>query len=111
VNGVEIRRRRGGDRLEDERGVLLVYRKLAVPRRVGGDWRGSETDFPLLLLPFPQELLLPGFETDRDGYHVPPKAYADTSSSIRPLDIDTIIKSVKKTGHLVTVEGGFPGQS
>ncbi|WWC95672.1 hypothetical protein V866_002537 [Kwoniella sp. B9012] len=28
--------------------------------------------------------------------------------SIRPLDIDTIIKSVKKTNHLVTVEGGFP---
>jgi len=30
------------------------------------------------------------------------------SRSIRPLDIDTIIKSVKKTNHLVTVEGGFP---
>lgn len=30
--------------------------------------------------------------------------------SIRPLDIETIIKSVKKTGHLVTVEGGFPGR-
>ncbi|KAJ1918598.1 pyruvate dehydrogenase E1, beta subunit [Mycoemilia scoparia] len=28
--------------------------------------------------------------------------------SIRPLDIDTIIKSVKKTNHLVTVEQGFP---
>lgn len=28
--------------------------------------------------------------------------------SIRPLDIETIIKSVKKTNHLVTVEGGFP---
>lgn len=28
--------------------------------------------------------------------------------SIRPLDIDTIIKSVKKTNHLITVEGGFP---
>ncbi|RSH93134.1 pyruvate dehydrogenase E1, beta subunit [Saitozyma podzolica] len=28
--------------------------------------------------------------------------------SIRPLDIETIITSVKKTGHLVTVEGGFP---
>jgi pyruvate dehydrogenase E1 component beta subunit len=28
--------------------------------------------------------------------------------SIRPLDIDTIIKSVKKTNRLVTVEGGFP---
>ncbi|KAJ3099543.1 pyruvate dehydrogenase E1, beta subunit [Phlyctochytrium bullatum] len=28
--------------------------------------------------------------------------------SIRPLDIDTIIKSVKKTNHLVTVEGGWP---
>lgn len=30
--------------------------------------------------------------------------------SIRPLDIETIIKSVKKTNHLVTVEGGFPGE-
>ena len=28
--------------------------------------------------------------------------------SIRPLDIDTIIASVKKTNHLVTVEGGWP---
>ncbi|CAD6888866.1 unnamed protein product [Tilletia controversa] len=28
--------------------------------------------------------------------------------SIRPLDIETIVKSVKKTGRLVTVEGGFP---
>ncbi|ADV21535.1 pyruvate dehydrogenase E1 component subunit beta [Cryptococcus gattii Ru294] len=28
--------------------------------------------------------------------------------SIRPLDIETIIESVKKTKHLVTVEGGFP---
>jgi len=31
--------------------------------------------------------------------------------SIRPLDIETIMTSVKKTGHLVTVEGGFPGKS
>ena len=31
--------------------------------------------------------------------------------SIRPLDIETIMTSVKKTGHLVTVEGGFPGES
>ena len=31
--------------------------------------------------------------------------------SIRPLDIETIAASVKKTGHLVTVEGGFPGES
>ena len=30
--------------------------------------------------------------------------------SIRPLDIETIISSVKKTNHLVTVEGGFPGK-
>jgi pyruvate dehydrogenase E1 component beta subunit len=30
--------------------------------------------------------------------------------SIRPLDIETIAESVKKTGHLVTVEGGFPGE-
>merc|ERR1712141_217590 len=28
--------------------------------------------------------------------------------SIRPLDIDTINKSIMKTNHLVTVEGGFP---
>jgi pyruvate dehydrogenase E1 component beta subunit len=30
--------------------------------------------------------------------------------SIRPLDIETIATSVKKTNHLVTVEGGFPGK-
>jgi pyruvate dehydrogenase E1 component beta subunit len=29
--------------------------------------------------------------------------------SIRPLDIETIMTSVKKTNHLVTCEGGFPG--
>ncbi|PGH02671.1 pyruvate dehydrogenase E1 component subunit beta [Blastomyces parvus] len=28
--------------------------------------------------------------------------------SIKPLDVDTIIKSVKKTGHLMAVESGFP---
>jgi len=28
--------------------------------------------------------------------------------SIRPLDIDTVNESVKKTHHLITVEGGFP---
>ena len=28
--------------------------------------------------------------------------------SIRPLDIDTIISSVKKTNRIVTVEGGWP---
>ncbi|KAJ2716382.1 pyruvate dehydrogenase E1, beta subunit [Coemansia spiralis] len=28
--------------------------------------------------------------------------------SIRPLDIETIVKSVKKTNHLMTVEQGFP---
>jgi pyruvate dehydrogenase E1 component beta subunit len=28
--------------------------------------------------------------------------------SIQPLDIETIIKSVKKTGHLMAVESGFP---
>ncbi|WFD02727.1 pyruvate dehydrogenase (acetyl-transferring) [Malassezia obtusa] len=28
--------------------------------------------------------------------------------SIRPLDIETVIKSVKKTNRLITVEGGFP---
>ena len=28
--------------------------------------------------------------------------------TIRPLDVDTIINSVKKTNRLITVEGGFP---
>lgn len=28
--------------------------------------------------------------------------------SIRPLDMETILNSVKKTGHLVTVECGWP---
>jgi len=28
--------------------------------------------------------------------------------SIRPLDMDTVNKSVMKTNHLITVEGGFP---
>ncbi|KAI3626159.1 hypothetical protein CBS9595_001520 [Malassezia furfur] len=28
--------------------------------------------------------------------------------SIRPLDIDSVVKSVKKTNRLVTIEGGFP---
>lgn len=28
--------------------------------------------------------------------------------SIRPLDTETIFKSVQKTNHLVTVEGGWP---
>lgn len=28
--------------------------------------------------------------------------------SIRPLDGETIIKSVMKTNHLITVEGGWP---
>lgn len=28
--------------------------------------------------------------------------------TIRPLDAETIIKSVMKTNHLITVEGGFP---
>ena len=28
--------------------------------------------------------------------------------TIRPLDVDTIEASVMKTGHLVTVEGGWP---
>lgn len=28
--------------------------------------------------------------------------------TIRPLDMDTIVESVKRTGHLVTVEGGWP---
>lgn len=30
--------------------------------------------------------------------------------SIRPLDIETIIASVKKTNHLVTLESGWPGR-
>lgn len=29
--------------------------------------------------------------------------------SIKPMDVPAIVKSVKKTGHLVTVEAGFPG--
>lgn len=29
--------------------------------------------------------------------------------SIRPLDLPTIIKSVEKTNHLITLEGGWPG--
>lgn len=28
--------------------------------------------------------------------------------SIKPLDVDTIIKSIKKTNHAITVEAGFP---
>lgn len=28
--------------------------------------------------------------------------------SVRPLDVETICKSVQKTNHLVTVEGGWP---
>lgn len=28
--------------------------------------------------------------------------------SLRPMDDETIIKSVMKTNHLVTVEGGWP---
>ncbi len=28
--------------------------------------------------------------------------------SIKPLDVEAIIKSVKKTGHLMAVESGFP---
>ncbi|KAF8745963.1 hypothetical protein AX14_004258 [Amanita brunnescens Koide BX004] len=37
------------------------------------------------------------------------KAEVINLRSIRPLDIETIIKSVKKTNRLVVVEGGFPG--
>lgn len=36
------------------------------------------------------------------------KAEVVNLRSIRPLDIETIIRSVKKTNRLVTVEGGFP---
>lgn len=36
------------------------------------------------------------------------KAEVINLRSIRPLDIGTIIKSVKKTNRLITVEGGFP---
>lgn len=28
--------------------------------------------------------------------------------SVRPLDVETIFKSVQKTNHLITVEGGWP---
>lgn len=34
--------------------------------------------------------------------------YIADCSSIRPLDLETIVNSVKKTNHLITVEGGFP---
>ncbi|GMK56338.1 hypothetical protein CspeluHIS016_0301780 [Cutaneotrichosporon spelunceum] len=36
------------------------------------------------------------------------KAEVVNLRSIRPLDIETVIASVKKTNHLITVEGGFP---
>ncbi|KAH8914663.1 thiamine diphosphate-binding protein [Atractiella rhizophila] len=36
------------------------------------------------------------------------KAEVINLRSIRPLDMDTIVASVKKTNRLVTVEGGFP---
>ncbi|KAJ3108157.1 pyruvate dehydrogenase E1, beta subunit [Phlyctochytrium planicorne] len=36
------------------------------------------------------------------------KAEVINLRSIRPLDIDTIVASVKKTNHLITVEGGWP---
>jgi len=39
------------------------------------------------------------------------KAEVINLRSIRPLDIDTIKESVKKTNRLVTVEGGFPAFS
>ena len=28
--------------------------------------------------------------------------------SVKPLDVETIVKSVKKTGHMMAVESGFP---
>jgi pyruvate dehydrogenase E1 component beta subunit len=28
--------------------------------------------------------------------------------SIKPMDVEAIIKSIKKTGHLIVVESGFP---
>jgi pyruvate dehydrogenase E1 component beta subunit len=28
--------------------------------------------------------------------------------SIKPLDVEAIVKSVKKTGHMLAVESGFP---
>ncbi|KAI8915165.1 thiamine diphosphate-binding protein [Powellomyces hirtus] len=46
-------------------------------------------------------------ELEKDGI----KVEVINLRSIRPLDIDTIIKSVKKTNRLVTVEGGFPQYS
>ncbi|KAJ3080833.1 hypothetical protein HDU99_007275 [Rhizoclosmatium hyalinum] len=36
------------------------------------------------------------------------KAEVINLRSIRPLDVATIIESIKKTNHLVTVEGGWP---
>ncbi|KAF8305855.1 thiamine diphosphate-binding protein [Clavulina sp. PMI_390] len=43
-------------------------------------------------------------ELEKEGI----KAEVINLRSIRPLDIDTIIKSVKKTNRLMIVEGGFP---
>lgn len=43
-------------------------------------------------------------ELEKEGI----KAEVINLRSIRPLDIETIIKSVKKTNRLVAVEGGFP---
>jgi len=43
-------------------------------------------------------------ELEKEGI----KAEVINMRSIRPLDIDTIIKSVKKTNRLLVVEGGFP---
>jgi pyruvate dehydrogenase E1 component beta subunit len=36
------------------------------------------------------------------------KAEVINLRSIRPLDIETIVQSLKKTNRLITVEGGFP---
>jgi len=36
------------------------------------------------------------------------KAEVINLRSIRPLDIQTIVESIKKTNHLITVEGGWP---
>jgi len=43
-------------------------------------------------------------ELEKEGI----KAEIINLRSVRPLDIETIIKSVKKTNRLVVVEGGFP---
>lgn len=47
-----------------------------------------------------------GAANELSGYGI--EAEVINLRSIRPLDVETIFKSVQKTNHLVTVEGGWP---